>query len=81
MTVEPLPAVARGQAKARILVVDDDERNLLALSQVLEDIAEVVTAASGKDALRQLLGQDFAVSATIGRSAKRGSLRISRVVS
>lgn len=61
MTVEPLPAVARGQGNARILVVDDDERNLLALSQVLEDIAEVVTAASGKDALRQLLGQDFAV--------------------
>jgi CheY-like chemotaxis protein len=52
---------AQAQAKARILLVDDDERNLLALAQVLEDIAEVVTAASGKDALRQLLGQDFAV--------------------
>src|ERR1700741_4707405 len=52
---------AQEQAKARILLVDDDERNLLALSQVLGDIAEVVTAASGKDALRLLLGQDFAV--------------------
>ena len=46
---------------ARILVVDDDERNLLALSEVLGTIAKVSTAASGRDALRQLLRQDFAV--------------------
>ncbi|MBV1688449.1 response regulator [Novosphingobium sp. G106] len=43
------------------MLVDDDERNLLALSHVLQDTAEVVTAASGKDALRLLLTQDFAV--------------------
>lgn len=49
------------QVKARILLVDDDERNLLALSHVLKDLAEVVTASSGKDALRLLLTQDFAV--------------------
>lgn len=49
------------QARARILLVDDDERNLLALSHVLKDLAEVVTASSGKDALRLLLTQDFAV--------------------
>ena len=49
------------QERARILIVDDDERNLLALSQVLHDIADVVTAASGKDALRILLNQDVAV--------------------
>jgi signal transduction histidine kinase len=46
---------------ARILIVDDDERNLLALSQVLEPVAEVVCAASGRDALRELLKGDFAV--------------------
>ena len=40
---------------ARVLVVDDDERNLLALSEVLEPIAEVVCSSSGRDALRQLL--------------------------
>ena len=48
-------------AKARILLVDDDERNLMALSEVLEDLAEVVTATSGREALRHLLKGDFAV--------------------
>lgn len=33
---------------ARILLVDDDERNLLALGHVLRDIAEVVTARDRK---------------------------------
>jgi CheY-like chemotaxis protein len=46
---------------AKILVVDDDERNLLALSEVLGGIAEVVTAASGSDALRLLLDEEYAV--------------------
>jgi len=44
-----------------VLVVDDDERNLLALSEVLSDIAEVVTADSGEAALRELLKGEFAV--------------------
>jgi PAS domain S-box-containing protein len=44
-----------------VLVVDDDERNLLALSEVLSDIADVVTANSGEAALRQLLKGEFAV--------------------
>ncbi len=48
-------------ARARILLVDDDERNLLALSEVLDELAEVVTATSGREALRQLLQGDFAV--------------------
>ena len=48
-------------AKGRILIVDDDERNLLALSEVLNPIGLVVTALSGKDALRLLLKDDFAV--------------------
>jgi signal transduction histidine kinase len=47
--------------RARILLVDDDERNLLALSEVLEPLAEVVTATSGRLALRELLKDDFAV--------------------
>ncbi|WP_057884151.1 response regulator [Tsuneonella troitsensis] len=46
---------------ARILIVDDDERNLLALSQVCEPVAGVVCVSSGRDALRQLLREDFAV--------------------
>lgn len=46
---------------ARILLVDDDERNLLALGHVLRDIAEVVTASSGREALRHLLDGEFAV--------------------
>lgn len=48
-------------ATARILLVDDDERNLLAMSQAIGDIAEVVTAASGREALRHLLQGEFAV--------------------
>ena len=45
----------------RVLVVDDDEWNLLAISTVLEDISEVVTARSGEEALRELLKSEFAV--------------------
>lgn len=47
--------------KAKILLVDDDERNLMALSELLKDIAKVVTATSGRQALRHLLKDDFAV--------------------
>src|SRR5690606_8035776 len=37
------------------------ERNLLALTEVLEPLADVVTATSGRMALRELLGDEFAV--------------------
>jgi PAS domain S-box-containing protein len=47
--------------RARVLVVDDDERNLLAIRTVLEDIADVVEARSGEEALRHLLKDEFAV--------------------
>ena len=47
--------------RARILVVDDDERNLLAIQTVLDDIGDVVLARSGEDALRHLLKGEFAV--------------------
>ena len=46
---------------ARILVVDDDEHNLLAIRTVLEDVGDVVVAKSGEEALRELLRGDFAV--------------------
>lgn len=47
--------------RARVLIVDDDERNLLALAEVLQDIGDVVQASSGEEALRQLLRERFAV--------------------
>jgi signal transduction histidine kinase/DNA-binding response OmpR family regulator len=48
-------------APARVLVVDDDERNLLAISEVLQETAEIVCAQSGEEALRFLLKDEFAV--------------------
>src|SRR5438270_6934475 len=48
--------------KINILVVDDLPDKLLALRTVLEGLGEnVVTARSGREALRRLLEQDFAV--------------------
>ena len=52
---------SRPAERARVLVVDDDDRNLLAIRTVLEDVAEVVVAGSGEEALRQLLKGEFAV--------------------
>jgi PAS domain S-box-containing protein len=54
------PKAPKGQG-ARVLVVDDDERNLLAIQTVLEDIGEIVVARSGEEALRHLLKGEFAV--------------------
>ena len=51
--------------KARILVVDDDERNALAITTVLEELDQIlVVARSGEEALRFLLNEDFAVIIT-----------------
>lgn len=48
--------------KARILVVDDRPANLEAVESILEDLGEeIVKAGSGKEALRILLKDDFAV--------------------
>ena len=48
--------------KARILVVDDHPANLEAVESILEDLGqEIVKAGSGKEALRILLKNDFAV--------------------
>jgi PAS domain S-box-containing protein len=56
-----VPAVPSEAERAHILLVDDDERNLLALATVLEDLGEVVLARSGEEALRYLLKGEFAV--------------------
>jgi len=46
----------------RILAVDDNPAKLLALSAILSELKEtVVTASSGREALRLLLQQEFAV--------------------
>ena len=56
------PSAGPGESdRARVLLVDDDERNLLALATVLEDLGEVVLARSGEEALRHLLKGEFAV--------------------
>ena len=47
---------------ASILIVDDRPEKLLALEAVLEELKQnIVRAYSGRDALRQVLAQDFAV--------------------
>jgi len=47
---------------AKILIVDDDERNAFAAMQALEDLGhELVVARSGEEALKELLQADFAV--------------------
>lgn len=53
--------VTRSAARSRILAVDDDQRNLMAISEVLAPIAEVVCVQSGEEALRSLLKEEFAV--------------------
>ncbi|MCL6729747.1 response regulator [Sphingomonas hankyongi] len=58
---EPERATVEGTERARVLLVDDDERNLLAVATVLEDLGEVVLARSGEEALRHLLKGEFAV--------------------
>jgi len=70
VTLGEIPMPAEGQAellapdeaeRPRVLLVDDDERNLLAVSSILEDLGEVVSARSGEEALRHLLKGEFAV--------------------
>jgi PAS domain S-box-containing protein len=47
--------------RPKVLIVDDDERNLLALKTVVEEVADAVVASSGEEALRHLLKGEFAV--------------------
>ena len=58
---EPGASDAASEDRARVLLVDDDERNLLAVQSILEDLGEVVPARSGEEALRHLLKGEFAV--------------------
>lgn len=50
------------QPRPRVLMVDDRPDNLMALAAVLEPLdVELVPARSGEEALRHLLGEEFAV--------------------
>jgi signal transduction histidine kinase len=55
-------AAVATNTKVNILIVDDDPTKRFALRSILEPLGEnVVEAASGSDALRQLLREEFAV--------------------
>ena len=59
---EPATPGSAAAVKVDILVVDDDDTKRYALKTILDPLREnVVEAASGSDALRQLLRRDFAV--------------------
>ena len=54
-------AAALPPPEVRILVVDDDSRNLLAMRETLAELgATVILARSGEEALKRVLDQDFA---------------------
>src|SRR5271156_1261317 len=66
MVMEPLETktfdVLKGTAKANILLVDDREDKRLAMETILAELGQnIVMASSGREALRCLLNQDFAV--------------------
>lgn len=55
-------AQAEAAPRVKILLVDDRPANLLTLESILEDLGQdIVRATSGKEALRHLLRDDFAV--------------------
>jgi two-component sensor histidine kinase len=59
---EPDESKASGAPKAKILIVDDDERTAMAVQTALEDLGQVlVVAHSGEEALHRLLFDDYAV--------------------
>ena len=47
--------------KVRILIVDDKPDKAMAIGSIVSELGEVVTAHSGKDALRCLMNQTFAL--------------------
>jgi signal transduction histidine kinase len=68
LTATSVPEVAGGMPpeaetqQVSILLVDDKEANLIALEAMLQGLGQrLVRATSGRDALKQLLTQDFAV--------------------
>ena len=59
---QPEPPDLDAPLKAKVLIVDDDERNAFAAVQALEGLGhDLVVANSGDEALRRLLVDDFAV--------------------
>ena len=57
-----LPARPPGAPKAKVLIVDDDERTTMAVQNALEQLGQtLVVANSGEAALQHLLQEDFAV--------------------
>src|SRR6266404_1172386 len=61
-TVERNGALEGADTKANILLVDDRPDKLLALEAILSSLGQnLITARSGKEALRHLLNGDFAV--------------------
>src|SRR5262245_5144941 len=59
---EPLPSRQSTAPKAKVLIVDDDERTTLAVWSALEELGQtLVVANSGEQALHHLLYDDFAV--------------------
>jgi PAS domain S-box-containing protein len=60
--VDPVSFAAPGAAPVKLLLVDDEPKNLVALQAILESPEwELVAVASGSEALRHLLHDDFAV--------------------
>jgi CheY-like chemotaxis protein len=56
------PVIPNPEERVNILAVDDSPEKLLAITAVLSELNEnVVAASSGREALRQLLRQEFAV--------------------
>ena len=56
------PEVRPPTERAKVLIVDDDERTTMAVWNALEQLGqELVVANSGEDALQHLLREDFAV--------------------
>jgi signal transduction histidine kinase/ActR/RegA family two-component response regulator len=63
LPVADQPVVAPVVAPASILLVDDRPENLVALGAILADPRyRLITAASGEEALREALREDFAVA-------------------
>ena len=67
-------------SKANILLVDDDPRNLSALDATLSDLAHLVPAASGEQALRQLLEREFAVVLLDARMPGMDGFEVARLI-
>ncbi|MFD2235448.1 ATP-binding protein, partial [Phaeospirillum tilakii] len=57
------PAPPPGQPRPKLLIVDDQPANLIALKHLLAKVdAEVIPAASGNEALKLTLNHDFALA-------------------